>query len=120
MAIDKELFEMCKGIQQEIFRLYDGLDLTDEKREEMEENGDATSLWDYFNDALDIEYRIGYDMSFRSARIAVTLGGPNIYVDTGRGVVEGFWGTDHAEAWLPSEVCEEINCIFEDLFACAR
>lgn len=114
------LYNYCDNIAKEIFSLYDGLDISDDEREEMEQNGDATSLYDYFNDALDIEYIIGADMSFRSVRIAVTLGGPNVYVDTGRGVVEGFWGKEHVERWLPSEICEEINSIFEEMFSLAR
>lgn len=115
-----ELQNYCDRIADELSRLYDGLDITEDEREEMEENGEATSLSDYFNDTLDIEYRIGSDMAFRSVRIAVTVGGPNVYVDTGRGTVEGFWGTEHVESWLPSEICEEINNIFEEYFVCAR
>lgn len=74
----------------------------------------------YFSDALDIEYTIGASGDFRGARIAVALGGPNIYVDTRRGYVEGFWGADHWESWIPSEVCEEINDIFGELYNAAR
>lgn len=115
-----ELYDYCDHIAKEIFALYDGLDISDDEREEMEQNGEATSLYDYFDNALDIAYTIGSDMGFRSVRIAVTLGGPNVYVDTGRGVVEGFCGTEHAERWLPSEICEEINSIFEEMFSLAR
>lgn len=116
----KELQETVDAIREEICKLYDGLDITDDEREELEENGEFTSLYDYFNDALDIEYRIGSDMTLRSVRIMVAFGGPNIYIDTGRGCVEGFWGTDSAERWIPTEVCEEIDSIFEEYFSCAR
>lgn len=116
----KDLENMVNGIATDIFRLYDGLDITEDEQEVMEENGEPCSLYDYFSDALDIEFCIGADMQFRAVRIAVTLGGPNIYVDTKRGVVEGFWGTEHYEKWLPSEICEEINSIFEEYFICVK
>ena len=115
----KELENMVTSIRDELNRLYEA-NYTDEERDEMEENGEAYDLYSYFSDALDIEYTISGNMDFLGVRIAVTLGGPNIYVDTRRGVVEGYWGTDHWEAWLASEICEEINGIFEELYNAAR
>lgn len=114
-----ELKNMVTSIRDDLNRLYDA-NYTDEEREEMEENGEAYDLYSYFSDALDIEYTIGANGDFRGARIAVTLGGPNIYVDTRRGCVEGFWGSDHWESWIPSEVCDEINAIFEEYYIAAR
>ena len=115
----KELENMVNSIRDDLSRLYEA-DYTDEEREEMEENGEACDLYSYFANALDIEYTISASGDFRGARIAVALGGPNIYVDTRRGYAEGFWGCDHWEAWLPSEVCDEINAIFADLYNAAR
>lgn len=115
----KELESMVTGIRDELNRLYEA-DYTDEERGEMEENGEAYDFYSYFADALDIEYTISGNMDFLGARIAVTLGGPNIYVNTRTGYVEGYWGTDKAEAWIPSEVCDEINAIFEEQYDAAR
>ena len=115
----KELESMVTSIRDDLNRLYEA-DYTDEERGDMEENGEAYDLYSYFADALDIEYTISGSMDFLGARIAVTLGGPNIYVNTRTGYVEGYWGTDKAEAWIPSEVCEEINAIFEDYYNAAR
>ena len=115
----KELENMVNGIRDDLNRLHEA-DYTDEEREQMEENGEAYGLYSYFDDALDIEYTISGNMDFLGARIAVTLGGPNIYINTRTGYVEGYWGTDKAEAWIPSEVCDEINTIFEDLYNAAR
>lgn len=114
-----ELKNMVTSIRDDLNRLYDA-NYTDEEREEMEENGEACDLYSYFSDALDIEYTIGANGDFRGARIAVTLGGPNIYVDTRRGCVEGFWGSDYWESRIPSEVCDEINAIFEEHYIAAR
>ena len=115
----RDLESMVDSIRDELNRLYEA-DYTEEEREEMEENGEAYDLYSYFADALDIEYTISGNMDFLGARIAVTLGGPNIYVNTRTGYVEGYWGRDEAEAWIPSEVCDEINSIFEEIYNMGR
>ena len=115
----KDLENMVNSIRDDLIRLYEA-DYTDEEREQMEENGEAYDLYSYFADALDIEYTISASGDFRGARIAVALCGPSIYVNTRRGYVEGFWGNDHWERWIPSEVCDEINSIFEELYNAAR
>lgn len=116
----EDLKKIVDDISSDIFRLYDGLDVSEEEREELVENEEPVDLYSYFSDPLDIEYRIGYDGSFRSVKVMVTCGGPNIYVDTGYGCVKGFWGTDTYERWVPSEICDEINGIFEELYNCTR
>ena len=50
-------------------------------KEELSIN-DQLSLYDYFEDALDIEYRVGSNKDYRSVCIMVTCGGPNVYIDT--------------------------------------
>ena len=114
-----ELKEYVDRIRDDIKALYEA-DYTDEQREEMEENGEAYDLYSYFTDVLDIEYRIGGDGQYRSVEVAVTLGGPNVYIDTGRGEVSGYWGSKHETAWIPNEICEEIDAIFEELYLCSR
>ena len=86
--------------------------------EEMQENGEATSLYDYFNDVLDFEYTINRDKTYKAVKIWVTLGGPNICIDTNYNEIRGFWGSDRESAWLPSEIAEEIDSIFEELYNC--
>lgn len=115
----KELENMVTSIRDELNRLYEA-DYTDEERDEMEGNGEAYDLCSYFSDVLDVEYTISGNMDFLGARIAVALGGPNIYVDTRSSYVEGFWGRDHWTAWIPSEVCDEIYEIFEERYDAAR
>ena len=75
-------------------------------------------MLDYFDDVLDIEYRIGSDREFLSVRLLVAYGGPNIYVDTWSQQVELYWWTDRASFPLSSEVCDQINTDFEELFNC--
>ena len=115
----KELQNYVDGIRADIVKLYEA-EYTEEEREEMEENGEAFDLYSYFADALDVEYTMDSNGEYIGVRVFVTLGGPNVWVDTRYGEVGGAWGCDRASAWLPSEVCEEIDSIFSEYFACLR
>lgn len=96
------------------------IDETSALIDELTSEKESLSFFDYFNDALDIEYTVGSDMQYRGVCIMVTCGGPNIYVDTTRGEVWGAWWGDKASAWLPREICDEIDSVFEELYQCAR
>lgn len=115
--INNELQAMCERIRDEIKALYDA-DYTDEEREKLEEDGEPCDLYEYFNDVLDYEYTVNIRREFVGVKVWVTLGGPNIYIDARHGEIVGHWGTDEARAWLPSEICDEINSIFEDFYNC--
>lgn len=69
-----------------------------------------------FFDVLNINYILNSKRELRGVRVAVTLGDPSIWIDTVQGIVEDFWGADHAESRLPSEVCDAINDICNELF----
>ena len=112
-----ELREYVENIRDEIKGLYD---LTPEEVERREEKGESSSLWDYFADALDVEYTIDSRGEYLGARVYVTLGGPNVWVDTRYGEVGGAWGTDRESVWLPSEICEEIDSIFCEAYESLR
>lgn len=112
-----DLREYVERIRDEIKSLYD---LTPEEVERREEEGESSSLWDYFADALDVEYTIDSRGEYLGARVYVTLGGPNVWVDTRRGEVGGAWGTDRESVWLPSEICDEIDSIFCEAYECLK
>ena len=114
-----ELQKYVDGIAADLRRLYEA-DPTDEEREAAEENGEDCDLYSYFSDVLDIEYTISSRGDYLGARISVALGGPNIYIDTREGEVKGYWGTDRAERWIPSEICEEIDSIMEEYYGMVR
>ena len=84
------------------------------------EDGDEEqqSLYDYFNDVFDIEYRISGNREFRSVQIMVACGGPNIYIDTGTAQVELYWWTDRASYPISYNARDEIDAYFEDLYNC--
>lgn len=76
------------------------------------------TLYDYFADALDIEYRIGSNRQFRSVCVMVTCGGPNIYIDTATKNVELYGWTEQAKYPLDYDAVDEINTMFEELYNC--
>ena len=74
----------------------------------------------YLMDALDLNFVVSSDLKvMQSARILVAFGGPNIWVDTGKRVVEGHWGSDSATA----SYCEDkmgIEMAASDFYWAAR
>ncbi len=114
-----DLQKYVDDIAADLRMLYEA-DPTDEEREAAEENGEDCDLYGYLSDVLDIEYTISGRGDYLGARIAVALGGPNIYIDTREGYIKGYWGTDRAECWIPSEICEDIDNIMEEYYNMVR
>lgn len=114
-----ELEKYVYGIRDDLKKIWESeAELTDEERKEREENGEAFDLISYFADALDIEYTISGSGEYLGARVWVTLGGPNVWIDTREGYVKGAWGSDRAECWIPREINYEIDEIFSEYYAC--
>ena len=74
------------------------------------------SGFDYLNDALDIEYTIGSDGSYRGARVLVTFGGPNIWVDTLHNRVEGHWWSESASVGFVDNI--GLDDALRELWGC--
>lgn len=110
----KDLQNYCDSIREELDAIYEGT--TDEQNED----GEQMTMWDYFADVLDYEYTIGKSGEFLGVRVYITLGGPNVWIDTRRGEIAGAWGTDRAESLLPNEIANEINDIFREYYECTR
>lgn len=66
-------------------------------------------MWDYMRDILDIEYRCGSDREYRSCKIMVAWGGPNIYIDTACAMVKLYWWTEYAEYPISYEARDAID-----------
>lgn len=74
------------------------------------------SGFDWLEDALDIEYIINADGSFKSARVLVAFGGPTIWVDFSRGQVELWWWGEYARAGFnedPMGIEEALETLWE-------
>lgn len=56
--------------------------------------GDMVNGWDYLANVLDITYKVNSSRVYKSAELLVAFGGPNIYIDTDKREVQGYWGCD--------------------------
>ena len=82
--IKNELLNMCKELARSII--------------------DPPEDWFEEHEWLDIEYTIARDGTYLGARLLMTFGGPNIYINTRTKEVEGYWGTDKATAYFIDNV----------------
>ena len=107
-----ELQEYLERIYHELNEIYEGRATNDD--------GEQATMYDYFDDPLDFEYTIAANGEYLGVRVYVTLGGPNVCIDTRRGEIAGAWGTDTADRWLPREICDEIDEIFSEYYNATR
>ena len=87
------------------------LDSEEEPTDEMEYRG----LYDFINDALDIEVTCGLSGDYRGAKLYMTVGGPSIWIDTQSGFVEGRWATDSCSKWVDSDAIDALNEAIEEI-----
>jgi hypothetical protein len=90
--------------------------LTDGFGDQTNDDGEPMSAYDYLNDALDIEYIISSKGEYLGARVLVAFGGPNIWIDTRRGIVDGAWWGDRAYAKFDDNI--GLNDAIGELWSC--
>ena len=121
-----DLERQCDYIKEELEAVYNGELVADEDGcvDGVDYGlceGDSVTMWDFFShcdgDVLDIEYFVGSDGEYRGVRLMVACGGPNIYINTRMGEVEGYWWTDTATAWVPSEICNAIDDVWSEYYS---
>lgn len=77
------------------------------------------SLYDYFEDVYNIEYRVGSDReTVNSVQLMVACGGPNIYIDTASRAVELYWWSERASYPISYDVCNEIDDWAQEMWSC--
>jgi hypothetical protein len=79
-------------------------------------DGEVMSAFDYLADALDIEYIVNSKGEYLGARVLVAFGGPNIWVNTRTGIVEGAWWGDRADASFTDNI--GLDDALSELWAC--
>ena len=120
--------EYCKRVADELEayaagRMWRDVETGEEKEMDPETvNGDfeQLSIYDYMADVLDYEITIDSRLEYKSVKIWVTLGGPNVWIDTAEKAVKLAWGTDRAEYPVDSDTCEEIDDYMQDLYTCQK
>ena len=79
----------------------------------------ASDLHTHFLDDVDfydIEYRCDGGKNYKSALVKITHGAPNIYIDTEKECLIGYWGQIKVNKALPSTLSRRINNYFADKF----
>ena len=84
--------------------------------DDLNADDEPMSAYDYLSDCLDINWVLNNDRTYRGARVLVAFGGPNIFVDTERGIVEGFWWGDYAKASFDDNI--GLDEALNDLYNC--
>ncbi|MBQ9917370.1 MAG: hypothetical protein IJO71_09265 [Microbacterium sp.] len=87
----------------------DGYSVDEHDADNLPDGWDTASAGDYVSDALDTHYIVNADKTYRHARVFVTLGGPNVYVDTEERALFVTWGSGSARENLPETFCEAID-----------
>lgn len=83
-----------------------------------EDTGEELTAYDWLEDVLDIEYRVGSDGKYRSALVMIGWGGPNVYVDTKRSEVLVYWYSPEASAELPQEFIDGLDEALQEMMSC--
>ena len=118
--------EYCKRIALELEAYTNGHMYQDENgkavySEEDREDLDQLYIGDYMSaEVLDFDLVIGGDWEYKSCKLYVTLGGPNVWIDTAEKAVKLAWGTDREEYGLDWDVCDEIDQYWSETYECAR
>lgn len=75
----------------------------------------------YLQDAYDVMYYVHSNFNAKGidgVRYCVALGGPNIYINTYTGKVEGAWGCESASVDISDGACDVINAFAEEFISC--
>ena len=100
-----ECFDYAANVANDLRKLYNG-----------ETVDECENIYDYISDALDVEYTLDSSRRLIGVNIYFALGGPTCWIDTRRCCVICHWASEDGYACVPSEICEEINMYFEELF----
>ena len=102
---EEKLRRMCKTIAEEITTGF-----------EDKPNKSYTYLHKWMEGVYDIEWITFNDHSYKAARLLVAGGGPNIWVNTQDGTVDGYWGTDKVHWGYVDNI--GLDEYLEELHAC--
>lgn len=83
------------------------------------EEFEELSIYDYFDDFLDIDYTVNRYKEYQSASICIGWGGPNIYIDTNDAYVKLYWGSTREQYPIYYTTRDVIDEWAEELFQCS-
>ena len=120
--------EYCKRVADELEayaagRMWRDVETGEEKEMDFDaasDDDEQLSVSDYLADVLDYEITIDSRLEYKSAKIWVTLGGPNVWIDTADKAVKLAWGADRAEYAIDLDTCDEIDEYIQELYTCQK
>ncbi len=74
------------------------------------------SVYDWLDDALDVNYVVSSNGHYMHGLVMVAYGGPSIYVNTRSCEVELYWWADRANYPITRAACDELDAALEELF----
>lgn len=83
--------------------------------DERDSLGEASAM-DWLSDVLDIHYTVTSDRQYRSARVLIGYGGPNVWIDTAARELEVYWGSGAERRSLPSSFIRGLDDALEELW----
>ncbi len=120
MNTNKEKEDFQKHLESIAKDISEGITITKENIEDFNYDdfykvGDIVSGYDYLMDALDIEYTVNSDKTYKGSRVLVSFGGPNIWINTLTEEVEGYWYNLQAKAPYYGDSMDLNECL-EDMY----
>lgn len=125
-----QLWDHCAQIAKQIetgefdrfceFCGHDEFDIDDDGQEicvKCKQEAPPQSAMDYLSDALDIQYIVTSNREFLGARVLVAFGGPNIWIDTQKQLVDGAWWNDRATVGYNTDRMG-LNDALQELWEC--
>ena len=79
-------------------------------------DNDGTTAHEWCEDVYDIEWITHQDKTYKSARLMVAGGGPNIWVNLQRKVVQGYWWGDYCEHHFTDNL--GLDEYLEEMYGC--
>ena len=67
------------------------------------------AIYEYIDEALEVEYTMNLWGELRGVKLLVTFGGPNVYINTRTAKIEGYENGNHLEINLDFDVLRAIE-----------
>ena len=106
---EQQLRRMCKSIANGISS---PVMVTDEETGKIRDQ--SASEW--MEGVYDIEWITHQDKTYKSARLMVAGGGPSIWVNLQRNVVQGYWWGDYCEHHFSDQI--GLDDYLEEIYDC--
>tara|TARA_R100000900_G_scaffold129212_1_gene105038 strand:- start:47 stop:382 length:336 start_codon:yes stop_codon:yes gene_type:complete len=81
------------------------------------DNEDGPNGFDYLENALDIQYIVSSNKEYLGARVLVAFGGPNIWINTQKQMIEGYWWSESEFAYYHQDNLD-LDSALEEIYNC--